>query len=294
MSLFAAVALLAVAPAAGEDPDSIIVTGIPDAEREERKRAAEFVRRAGVAELRPIARWIDPICPRAMEVDDAVAGIVEERVREVAAAAGARVAAPGCATNIAIVFSADGGGLARAMLKKSPQRFAELSPVTRERTVDGDDAIRWWYSTRLQSRDAVSATTAPMPWIGGYSEGGGSPVRTTGAPMLSHNGSTLVGTQAVRALRAATVIIDVEKANGYPLDAVASFAAMVAMAEMDGGPPPPDDSILGLFESEPGLRELSKRDAALLRAIYSVPPDREAHQHRRQLVTAITKPADED
>src|SRR5690606_27730303 len=112
MSLFAALALFAAAPAAGEDPNSIIVTGTPDAEREKRKRAAEFVRRAGVAELRPIARWIDPVCPRAMEVDGAVAEIVEERVREVAAAAGARVAAPGCSTNIAIVFTADGSGLA--------------------------------------------------------------------------------------------------------------------------------------------------------------------------------------
>lgn len=294
MSLFTAIALLAAAPAAGEDPNSIIVTGTPDAEQERRKRAAEFVRRAGVAELRPIARWIDPVCPRAMEVDDAVAEIVEERVREVAAAAGARVAAPGCATNIAIVFTADGSGLADTMLKKSPQRFAELSPAARERTVDGDDAIRWWYSTRLQSRDAVSASTAPMPWIGGYSEGGGSPVRSTGAPMLSHNGSTLIGTQAVRALSAATIIIDVEKANGYPLDAVAAFAAMVAMAEMDSDPPPPEDSILGLFEGEPGLRHLSTQDAALLRAVYSLPPDREAHQHRRQLITAIAKPLDED
>ncbi|HMN53174.1 MAG TPA: hypothetical protein PKC32_03160 [Sphingopyxis sp.] len=289
MSLFVALTLLAAAPPPGEDADSIIVTATPGTEREKRKRAVEFVRRTGVAELRPIARWIDPVCPRAMEVDDAVAGIVEERVRAVAAAAGARVAAPGCTTNIVIVFAANGEGLARTMLEKSPQRFSELSPAARERAVDGDDAIRWWYSTRLQSRDAVSASTAPMPWIGGHSEGGGSPLRSTGAPMLSHTGSSLVGTQAVRALSAATVIIDVEKAHGYPLDAVAAFAAMVAMAEMDSDPPPPDDSILGLFDGEPGLRELSKQDTALLRAIFSVPPDREAHQHRRQLISAVRK-----
>ena len=59
MSLFVTLALLAAAPAAGEDPDSIVVTGTPDAKREERKRAAEFVRRAGVARLNPVARWIE-------------------------------------------------------------------------------------------------------------------------------------------------------------------------------------------------------------------------------------------
>ena len=81
MSLFTALALLAAAPAAGEDPNSIIVTGTPDAKREERKRAAEFVRRTGVATLNPVARWIAPVCPRTIGVDAKVAGIVDDRIR---------------------------------------------------------------------------------------------------------------------------------------------------------------------------------------------------------------------
>ena len=98
----------------------------------------------------------------------------------------------------------------------------------------------------------------------------------------------------MRALTAATVVIDVEKADGTPLDAVASFAAMVAMAEMDSDPPPPGNSILALFDGEDDRRALSSEDQTLLRAIYSLPPDREAHQHRRQLVTAIAKPKSGD
>ncbi len=293
MGLFAAIALLAAMPAAGADPDTIVVTGIPATHDEARKRALEFVRRTGVAELRPIARWIAPVCPHIVGLDDSVAAIVENRVREVAAAAGARVAPAGCDTNIAIVFTSNGGGLTRAMLRKSPTQLNELSPSARKRTAHGDDAIRWWYSTRIQSRDHASASTAPLPWAVGHSEGGG-PVINGAGPTLSHYGSSLVSTQAVRALTAATVVIDVEKANGTPLDAVASFAAMVAMAEMDSDPPPPGNSILALFDGEDDRRALSREDQALLRAIYSLPPDREAHQHRRQLVTAIAKPMRED
>ena len=293
MSLFAAVALLVAAPVASETPDPIVVTGTPVTDDEARKRALEFVRRTGVAELRPVARWIAPICPRVIGVDETVAAIVEKRVGEVAVGAGARVAPAGCDANIAIVFTSNGGALTRAMLRKSPMQLGELSPSARERTAHGDDAIRWWYSTRVQGRDGASASTAPLPWAVGHSEGGG-PVINGAGPTLSHYGSSLVSTQAVRALTAATVVIDVEKADGTPLDAVASFAAMVAMAEMDSDPPPPGNSILALFDGEDDRRVLSSEDQALLRAIYSLPPDREAHQHRRQLVTAIAKPKSGD
>lgn len=99
--------------------------------------------------------------------------------------------------------------------------------------------------------------------------------------------SSIVSTQVVRALQSATVVIDVEQAEGTPLDAVASYAAMVALAEFRSNPPPPKESILALFDGEMERRELSSNDAALLRGIYTVPPDREAYQQRRQLVTTV-------
>lgn len=290
LSIFAALLLITAPPSAeaapvAADADPIVVTGEHLTPDEARARALEFVRRTGVADQRPIARWIAPVCPRVIGVDETVAAIVEKRVRAAATAAGAREASARCTTNIAIVFTDDGGGLARTMQRKSPQRFSELSPTARDRALHGGDAIRWWYTTRVQSRDGASASGAPMPWAGGNTEGGSSFI----GGGLTQYGSSLVSTQAVRALSSATVVIDVEKANGYPLDAIASFAAMVAMAELDSDPPAPDGSILGLFEGGDGQRGLSGQDSALLRAIYSIPPDREAYQHRRELVTAMSK-----
>jgi len=241
MSLFAALALLAAAPAAGEDPDSIIVTGTPEAKREERKRAAEFVRRTGVATLNPVARWIAPVCPRTIGVDAKVAGIVDDRIRDVAEAAGAPIAPKPCTPNIAVIF-----------------------------TDDGDGPIRWWYGTREESRDG-------MP---------------TNSGVLKQYNSSIVSTQVVRALRSATVIVDAERADGTLLDSVASYTAMVALAELNGDPPPPSDSIMGLFGDEPEHRDLSGKDMALLRGIYSLPPDREAYQHRNRLVGAVRRGED--
>src|SRR3546814_9738409 len=67
---------------------------------------------------------------------------------------------------------------------------------------------------------------------------------------------------------------------------------MVALAELNGDPPPPKDSIMGLFGDEPEHRTLSGKDMALLRGIYSMPPDREAYQHRNRLVGAVRKGED--
>lgn len=265
--MLAAIALLAAAPVASDDADAIIVTGTPVTREEAKKRAAEYVRRAGIAQLKPLARWVDPVCPRTVGVEDDVAAIVNARVRAVASAAGAPVAPADCSANIVVAFSLDGRALARAVRRKALDQFAELAPVARDRVLDGKGAIRWWYTTRDESRD-------------------GMPISDFYVKLYN---SSVVSTQVVRALQTATVVIDVEQAEGMPLDAVASYAAMVALAEFRSNPPPPQESILALFDGEAGRRELSGHDAALLRGIYTVPPDREAWQQRRQLVTTVRK-----
>lgn len=266
MSLFV-FALLAAASAAEETAEPIVVTGAPASREEARKRAAQFVRRAGVAQLRPVARWATPVCPRTIGVDDNVAAIVNNRIRAVATSAGAKVAPADCTTNIVVVFTDDGKALARAILEKSPGQLAEMSPVARARILDGNGPIRWWYSTDVKTRDGMSASNGVMVQ---YS-------------------SSMISTQIVRVLQSATIIVDVEKADGTLLEAVASQVAMVALAEFSSNPPPPEDSIMSLFNGESERRALSNSDTALLRGIYRIALDREAFKHRRQLVGTVRK-----
>src|SRR3546814_11457342 len=114
----------------------------------------------------------------------------------------------------------------------------------------------------------------------------------TNSGVLKQYNSSIVSTQVVRALRSATVIVDAEQADGTLLDSVASYTEMVALTELNGDPPPPKDSIMGLFGDEPEHRTLSVTALALLRGIYSMPPDREAYQHRNRLVGLVRRRED--
>jgi hypothetical protein len=75
-------------------------------------------------------------------------------------------------------------------------------------------------------------------------------------------------------------------ADGLPLSAVASFAAMVALAEIRPGAAPPD-SVLGLFAGGAVLRSPTAWDVAFLRALYRLPLDRTAQRQRGRLVTDL-------
>ena len=101
--------------------------------------------------------------------------------------------------------------------------------------------------------------------------------------------STLVGTQMVRALRVATVIIDVDDAEGQSLASVSDFAAMVGLAEVRPTDPPPAGSVLSLFAKD-GARELTPLDLRFPTTIYK-PLDRTALAHRGLLVRGLTNAA---
>src|SRR3546814_13959955 len=92
--------------------------------------------------------------------------IVDERIRDVAEAAGAPIASQPCTPNIAVIFTDDGNGLTRAIFDKSPRQVAALSPTERERLVQGDGPIRWWYGTREESRDGKTGRASCRERVG--------------------------------------------------------------------------------------------------------------------------------
>jgi hypothetical protein len=138
----------------------------------------------------------------------------------------------------------------------------------------------------MRSRDGMAARSAPPPWTEGNAEGGGSMI-PNGLPTLQQYGSSIVSTQAARVLTSATVLVDVDRVEGMPLDSVASYAALVAFAEIRATDFAPSGSILGLFEAESDLRELTELDMAFLSALYRLPLDRNGRRHRGILVRAL-------
>jgi hypothetical protein len=293
---FASAMAISAPPAGAEEPASnptIVVVGQDEEQR--RRELKNFVRELGIAKgQRTAARWVDRVCPSVIGLEPAHAAIVKSRVRAVARQAGARVGGSGCDPNIVIAFSGDGGALARAIRTKAPTRLSEVPVTDRPSLFNGPSPIRWWYSTEVRDRSGTPAASAPAPWTGGNAEGGGSVLPMTGdSTTLNHYGSSLVSTQVMRALQSATILVDANLAEGHSLSSVADYVALIALAEIELDARPPD-SILGLFADPDAPRRVSSRDRAFLQALYRLPLDRSARQHRSRLVNDMAKQSGDD
>lgn len=273
--------------------DEILVVGSKQTPEEARRAAADFVRATGVATgQQPAARWTHPICPRVFGIPAAHAARVEARIRAVATEIGAPLAAAPCRPNLAISFAADAGGLVRRVAARAPDRFREVAADDRERLLRGTAPVRWWYSSEDRTKDGIAGVPMPLPSVS-TGEGGASPIPgTAGSGSYLHYRSSIVSTQMIRAIRSATVVVDVNRAAGVPLNSVADFAAMVSLAEMRLNAPAVPGSILGLFAHK-SPAELSERDEAFLRGLYRLPLDRLARQHRGKLVRSMLATKDE-
>ncbi|MGA9581432.1 MAG: hypothetical protein WBR13_05635 [Allosphingosinicella sp.] len=283
---------LAAAQAPSDPASQSITVGAILPERAARDLAVGFVKATGVASGEtPAARWTAPVCPEVLGLEDIGKRAAEAKIRRVAAAAGAAVAPEGCKRNIVVSFTSDGAALARGVVEREPWRVAGLSPRAKSAVLTGSAPIRWLYSTETHGRHGGAETTSgnaaqaygpPGPGYGGGSSIGGD------MATLMHYESSIISTLTNRVLTSAIVIVDTEEAMGRRLDALAAYAALVALAEIRNAEATPPGSILTLFESSDPPRDLTAQDLGFLRALYRLPLDRQAMQHRGQLVHGIT------
>ena len=275
------------------DDATIEVIGRRQSEAQARKDANEFIRRAVAAHgERPIARWVDPVCPKVLGIQPEYAAIVERKLRAIATIADIPVALGRCKTNIVVSFTTDAPGVVQRIAQRSPRRIAEVPPPDRDALLKGEAPVRWWYGTRVTSPDGDSTTNDTPVAALGTAEGGGSALALGVETIQGYGSSSLIRTQVVRALRTATVVIDVNRAEGVPLDAVAAFAAMVAFAEIRPAKISPPNSILGLFGDDARIANATDWDISFLKATYSIPAARAGWRQRRMLVGKILKDAD--
>lgn len=265
----------------GSNKDTIEVIGRKP--EEARQEAKEFLAVTGVAE-RPVARWVDPICPVALNVRRDVAERVTARVRDAAIAAGAKVAKRNCAPNLKIVFSHDAKGLLKQVSSRTGM-FSDLP--ARERALLHADTtpVRWWHTIEERTKDGMRPMASDTPPAAGINAGSGQVV--LGGLVHQQYRSSLLSSQMVRGIIAAKVIIDVKLAEGMPVDSVADYAALVGLAEVRLDENAPPNSILALFDAN-GPKELTTLDQSFLRTLYKLPLDRTVVAHRGLLVKGMT------
>lgn len=273
-------------PTETQAEDPIVVVG--QTREAVRERAQAFLRATGVAAGEtPATRWEDPVCPKVLGLAERQAKLVMGQVRAVASHAGADLGGAGCRANVFITFVSDGAALVRDISKRSPTALDGVAPSAREALRTGTQPIRWWYRSELVGKDGRGQMSSmPVALLGDH---GNVPTRgETGT--LSQYDSSLTSTQAMRVLRSATIVVDVTKIDGRPLEAVAAYAAMVALAEIKGDAAPTEGTILGLFEANSVVRELSQQDRNFLAGLYRLRLDRSALQHRGSLIAAMMNP----
>jgi hypothetical protein len=269
----------------------IVVTGKLEAPAALRERAGAYVRALGVANgQRAAARWLEPVCPEAVGVSEADARFVETEIRTAAQSLGIKTAKLPCTANVTISFVADAPAVVGRISARAPSQFREVPAGSLKSLHDGDAPIRWWYVTELRGKDGRSLSAATPPGVqidGGYALPTGPNAR-----VLSQYGASTVSTQTARALHSASILVDVERARGVTLGAVAAYAAMVGLAEIRFGAGAAPGSILALFDAPGTPAELSQWDRAFLCELYRLPLDRLARYQRGRLIGALAQGRD--
>lgn len=278
-------------PDVPDKSDEVVVTGLKEAGDEARRRAAAYVRGLGIANgEQAVARWIEPVCPKALGLSEPHARHVEGQIRKIAESLGVATAGRPCQSNITVSFVSNAGAVVRRIAQREPPRFKEVPFDRRPSLLHGDAPVRWWYSTELRGRHGDRPVAFAPPAV--KVEGGGSLPLGSDTQVLSLYNSSLVSTQTVRALRSATIVVDVDRAEGATLDSVAAYAAMVALAEIRFSDGPRPGSILSLFGGAASATELTEWDRAFLRELYRLPLDRVARYQRGRLVGALVSEPD--
>jgi hypothetical protein len=231
-----------------------------------------------------LSRWRRAPCLKVLGVEPKIAAIVSAKVRAAAAEAGAPVAPEKCTPNVTVVFTGDAMALLTTLKGKSSKLLSEVPDE--ERTALGDPArpVRWWYVTEAEGPggppDSGSAAIgANAGSIAAFPTGGR-------AGYVSRYSSSLIDTGLTRNVAGATVIIDVERATGTPLGAVAAYVARVILGPTRMAAPP-GQGILGLFTSAPPPADLGDWDRAYLKALYRIPANRRADVQRAMMANAM-------
>ncbi|HCB75926.1 MAG TPA: hypothetical protein DEP91_07090 [Sphingomonas bacterium] len=284
----AAAALSAQAPSP-QAPNDIVVNGKRLSDEQARRQAASYVRGTGVVSgERAAARWIDPVCPRVLGIEAKLARHVEQRVRAAATAAGAPLAPEPCKPNALVSFVSNGADIARRIANRQPRQFSALTPPERAAMLGADMPVRWWYSTEVRGRDGDRLLGMEPVFVKGDGGTPGAVLPGNGdTDFLALYGNSIVSTMVVRAIRSATVLVDVDKATGVRLDAAADYAAFVALAELRPTSAPQPNSILDLFKGEAPPTRLTEWDEKFLRHLYRMPLDRRALRQRNALAAAL-------
>jgi hypothetical protein len=269
-----------LAAEASEDSSTITVTGRKEEKREIKLKARSFAGTVMKPVLGQYSRRETPICPLVIGIDQSYHEIIYAKFREVANRIGAKIAENKCKTNSFIIFSEDGVDTLATLKKERPPLFAEV-PVNERSLFKESAPARWWYRTEV--RDSEGRT-----FSGGLSR------NSEDFPSIqaSTSAESLIYSTVQINLLASFVLIDLKKAEGYPLEAIAAHAAMVSMVQVKPGKDfEAVPSILNIFApgklASDAPTEPTRWDYAFAQSIYEIKARQSGAAQKSELAQRI-------
>jgi hypothetical protein len=241
-----------------------------------------------------MARWTKGVCPVTAGLAPRFAAFVTQHIREVAATAGAPVAADkGCKPNIEIVFTTTPQKLIDGVRATRPgflgyydnrSQLEKLAAVTRP--------IQAWYTT------ATEDLRGNLEMDSGKTVGPGLEVwlpcpRSLGICLMhlpNARAAAVTGSRLGDGLRSGLyhVIIaaDPGRLKDYEMGTLADYIAMLALAQIsDPEACPPLSSVTSLFAEQcpQPAAALTANDLGYLRGLYKMSPDQVLHAQESEI-----------
>jgi len=204
-----------------------------------------------------LARWqkVVPMCPLVAGLSREDGEYILGRVSKIAAAAGAPLASEHCKPNLYIVVSADPDALLKAWNKRDVWMFGDESDqggTKIRKFLNSNSPIRVWYNAELYSDE-------------------GTPLGNLEGRANLRGRATRIVFNETRDLTSALIMVDGSRARGVNFGQLASYIAMLGLAEIRADADVADaPTILHLFSRSENDRPpgLSNWDEAFLKALY--------------------------
>lgn len=240
------------------------------------------------------ARWHGGICPGIAGLPDKWSTSVIARVREVAAQAGASVAAEKCHPNIDIVFTKNAQALLDSVRTAKPSYLGYHDLAKEKQLATVRHAVQAWYMTQTVGMGGDVNVDDKQHSDGiTLNAGKNNSFYFPNAHVSQWSGSRL-GDERRSELIHMLVVIDLDKVNGIKFSAVVDEVAMLALAQTAAFEIcQPLASIVNITASncDPALKTdtLSATDLAYLHALYRIDLHGSLAQQRGDLAYEMRK-----
>ena len=259
------------APPEGNEVEEIVVQG-------NKRAVTDFVRQHAAPTKRgKLARWATAVCPGVVGLPQKQGAYIADRIAMEALALGLDVGEPGCTADIIILVTSRPQHAAE-QLRERYRRFFNDRPKQGSLLTGGGSQklaefvntprpVRWWHVSELTTADGRPMSMVQLDPL--------DPTSTV--PALESTGGSRLQSKTKEDLSRVLIIVDTNQVKGLSYEALASYLAMVSLAQLDpeaepGGLP----SILAMFKDRDGggapEETLTNWDRAYLKGLYASPP----------------------